>query len=275
LSARFTIHEGTETLAVHHCLTTGLTEFYHLDRICKTSRYFKDRLQKNRKAICPTDECCICTELLDPTLKDILFCVTCGQNFHENCIATWKQSSKATKNKKSSTTCPVCRASWKTNSSQPQVAIESELDAEAAQIYMDWMYTSTLAIPATISRKTDAFNLIILKLWAVANAFEDVVFKREVITAFFAEAIECFGNESMMWTFAERKCGDEVREFIVDNLLARKTKRWIADNLKRMPSDFTRDLRRAEVERKGRNYREGYEKVWMDRIEAEALSYES
>jgi hypothetical protein len=45
------------------------------DLICKTSRFFKDRLQKHRKPVISTDECSICAETLDPSTQDISFCV--------------------------------------------------------------------------------------------------------------------------------------------------------------------------------------------------------
>lgn len=117
-------------------------------------------------------------------------------------------------------TCPTCRASWKNKSLPNQLDIESELDAEATQIYLDWLYTSTLHISAKVSRVTDAFNLVILKLWTVANAVEDLVFKSQVIATYFAEARVRFWKESVKWAFLEHKCDDEIRAFIIDISLA-------------------------------------------------------
>ncbi|EMD97393.1 hypothetical protein COCC4DRAFT_148177 [Bipolaris maydis ATCC 48331] len=186
----------------------------HEDRICKTSKLFKDRLQKRRKRMFPTDECCICTDTLDPIVKDISFCTNCGQNFHESCMETWKNYRRTPRRKNSPANCPTCRASWKTDSPLSNLNVETELDAEAVQIYMDWVYTSDLETPAVISLETDAFTLITLKLWAAANAFQDRRFKLHVRNLLFLRPDAFLRMESVNLASVDRESYDEIREFL-------------------------------------------------------------
>jgi hypothetical protein len=65
------------------------------------------------------------------------------------------------------------------------VRIGEKLDAESVQCYIGWLYSSKLHIPVEINRKSDAFNLVLLKCWAAASAMEDVCFKEEVLRTFF------------------------------------------------------------------------------------------
>lgn len=56
----------------------------HEDLLCASSKFFKARLHRNRKAI--VGECSICTNGFDSKLDDITFCAACGQNIHDECI---------------------------------------------------------------------------------------------------------------------------------------------------------------------------------------------
>ncbi|EMD68786.1 hypothetical protein COCSADRAFT_178545 [Bipolaris sorokiniana ND90Pr] len=161
IERRFSTREGTRTPWLQN-LSFTLIDSYNLDRICKTSMFFIYRLQKCRKRMSPTDERCICTDTLDPVVKDISFCTNCGQNFHESCMETWGNYRRTARRRNSPANCPTYRASWKTDSPLSNMNVETELDAEALQIYMDWVYTSRLEIPALISWGTNTFTLITL-----------------------------------------------------------------------------------------------------------------
>ncbi|KAF7681379.1 hypothetical protein GT037_000355 [Alternaria burnsii] len=215
-----------EVMGVELCIGNKIIRFkipkldrrftVHEDLICRTSRFFEDRLQKHRKPISNSDECCVCAENLDATLKDISFCAKCGQNIHEVCIQAWKRSFTASVDEDSLPTCPMCRASWKNDPPLDHLDLKPGLDPEAVQTYLDWLYTSAPHIPSQISSSKNASSLVMLKLWTVANAIEDPSFKAKVIITYFTKDPIPFPACSLKWAFVERKRDDEIREFIID-----------------------------------------------------------
>ncbi|KAB2102387.1 hypothetical protein AG0111_0g9045 [Alternaria gaisen] len=242
----------------------------HEDLICRTSRFFKDRLQEHRKPISTIDECCVCAETLDAAVKDISFCTKCGQNIHEVCIEAWKRSSTTSVNKDSAPTCPMCRASWKNDPLLNLLDIKFDLDPEAVQIYLDWLYTSTLRMPSPISSSEGASDLVMLKLWTVANAVEDPPFKAKVIITYFTEAPIGIKNGIIKWDFVERKCDDEIREFIIDVSLRRVKPGSFYNSGKIQPEAFVREITDTAVARWKNNHDlKPLKKMWMEKLNIE------
>jgi hypothetical protein len=61
-------------------------------------------------------------------------------------------------------TCPICRQDWKIDPLlAKEIKIKENLDALAVQRYLDWVYSGTLTINRTVSRKSDVFNVALLK----------------------------------------------------------------------------------------------------------------
>ncbi|KAF1839639.1 hypothetical protein BDW02DRAFT_604131 [Decorospora gaudefroyi] len=248
----------------------------HEDLICQTSRFFSTRLQKARKQACANDECCVCTEALNPTTKDLTFCHQCGQNMHELCLEAWKRTATSTPNPRTprpppthQPNCPMCRAPWKNDPLLTHLVIDHAfyLDAESLQLYLDWLYSARLCISAQISRKTDAFNLVVLKLWGVATAVQDDAFKAVVVSTFFEEARARFWTESVQWAFVLRRCEDEVREFILEVSLVYIEPGWFAKEAGVWPSVFVRQL--ADVAMVNWAERKSFgelKKVWLDKL---------
>ena len=161
----------------------------------------------------------------------------------------------------------MCRTSWKNDPLRNHLAVGKELDAEAVQVYLDWLYTSNLQIQPTLSRKPDAFNLAVLKLWAVANAVEDKTFKSVVITAFFTKARARFWTESVKWAFVERRCDDEVRDFVLTVSLTYIGHGWFSKEGKDWPCEFVRELADVAMTRwKGRASFAELRSAWMDKV---------
>lgn len=62
-------------------------------------------------------------------------------------------------------TCPTCRGHW-TDRSRPDIErlkFEQELDGQAVQVYLSWLYSGTVNIDALVSRTTDGFNVALLQ----------------------------------------------------------------------------------------------------------------
>ncbi|CAN9083880.1 unnamed protein product [Alternaria sp. RS040] len=242
----------------------------HEDLICRTSRFSEDRLQKHRKPISNSDECCVCAENLDATLKDISFCAKCGQNIHEVCIQAWKRSFTASGDEDSLPTCPMCRASWKNDPPLDHLDLKPDLDPEAVQTYLDWLYTSSLNITSQISPSKDASSLVMLKLWTVANAIEDPSFKAKVIITYFTKDPIPFPTHSLKWAFAERKCDDEIREFIIDFGLEVIQPGFFKKASKIWPEAFIGELADAAMVRwRDRRGLKTLKKMWMKKLNIE------
>jgi hypothetical protein len=123
----------------------------HEDLLCANSAFFKSRLQKTRKAI--DGECPICHDDMDAMTDDVTFCrAKCGQNMHEKCMEQWSDTRPAP------ATCPMCRKSWK-QKAEDLIALDEDLDPEAIQLYIDWLYSGTLQIDETISRAAAEYDL--------------------------------------------------------------------------------------------------------------------
>lgn len=149
----------------------------------------------------------------------------------------------------------MCRASWKNDPLLNHLDLKSDLDPEAVQTYLDWIYTSTLSIPSQIAYNNGTFSLVMLKLWTMANAVEDPSFKAKVIITYFAEAplswtaLDDVMEYILEWASVERKCDDEIREFIIDS-----RREWVK------PS-FFKKARREDLET--------LKKRWMKRLNIE------
>lgn len=239
----------------------------HEDLVCRTSAFFKSRLQTNRKALTDTDECCVCAEGLNSTFKDITFCVECGQNVHESCIESWKRSPVHSGSEKPAPTCPMCRALWKNEPLLKYLSVEDDLDVDGVQGYLDWLYSGSLRIDRSISPKTDDFNLFLLKSWAVAAAVKDDDFTAEIIAMFFAEARARFWTASVTWAFVERKGNDDIRNFIILVFMVYVEPGWFKKEAARWLDAFVRELADvAMVTWGGRKTFEELKKEWLQKM---------
>jgi hypothetical protein len=156
-------------------------------------------------------------------------------------------------------TCPMCRATWKNEPMLKEVRIEKRLDAESVQAYIAWLYSSHLTIPHTIDRKSDSFNLALLKCWAVASAMEDTCFKKVVLTTFFADAKARVWRESVHWAFVEGWADEEIRRFVVEVFMAFIKPGWFGEQADMWPDKFARVL--ADKALEGMERKMGYKDV--------------
>jgi hypothetical protein len=134
----------------------------------------------------------------------------------------------------------MCRAPWKNGPLFKYLNVNEDLDAEAIHIYLDWMYSSMIRIPATFSGTTDAFNVILLKCWAVASAVQDNVFRDTIIHTFFIEAEARFWSSSVQWAFVEGNANAEIKDFVMEVFMAIVKPGWFKEEGKKWPSMFVR-----------------------------------
>ncbi|KAL5417920.1 hypothetical protein PMIN04_007556 [Paraphaeosphaeria minitans] len=103
----------------------------HADLICKSSPYFRKKLQGNRKAI--EGKCSICFDELDAGNQQLTFCTTCGGNFHDDCAKQWFKQSRGR-------LCPLCRGIWPRYQANPSIRLLS-LRQTDFELYRDWLYS--------------------------------------------------------------------------------------------------------------------------------------
>jgi hypothetical protein len=166
-------------------------------------------------------------------------------------------------------TCPMCRAPWKNEPLLKHLSFDEKLDAEAVQVYLDWVYSSMVRVPITYLRNTDTFNVMLLKCWAVASVVQDTSFRDIVIQTFFMEAGAGFWSSSVHWAFVEGNANNEIKDFVMDVFMAFIKPGWFVREGKKWPGVFVRSL--ADKMLKGTK-REAYEEVkeaWLKKLEVE------
>ncbi|KAF1928939.1 uncharacterized protein M421DRAFT_92059 [Didymella exigua CBS 183.55] len=219
----------------------------HEDVICRTSKVFKARFQQRRKEL--TADCSICFDDLNAVVQEISFCDTCGQNFHEDCTKKWTADRIRTYQQ---ATCPMCCGAWanKSLSDLERLRIDQELDGQAVQSYLDWLYSRTVRIDVSISRTGDAFNLALLRCWKVSSAVQDTTFRDAIIATFFTEAKTHFWNESIEFAFGDKeKLAADMRNFVVEVFMTRMESGWFEGQSDEWPKAFVKALADKSLER--------------------------
>jgi hypothetical protein len=163
----------------------------------------------------------------------------------------------------------MCRADWKNEPLLKNVSLEEQLDAEAVQMYLDWLYSGNLHIPSKISRRTDAFNLMLLKCWAVASAVDDEFFECTVMSIFFQGAKAQFWDESVHWAFVDGGANEEIKEFIIEVYMAHMTKDWFSKKGAKWPSEFVMALADRAFEGAKKKSYEQIKREWTKKLEGE------
>ncbi|KAJ4365598.1 hypothetical protein N0V83_008218 [Neocucurbitaria cava] len=228
----------------------------HEDLLCANSEYFKEKLQKTRKPI--GGRCPVCHERLHPTLDDITFCsAKCGKNMHLKCMKAWRKRSQAEKPRRRPT-CPMCRSYWKQRT-DGVVLIHEELDRNAVQLYIDWLYSGKLQVDEKFNRSSDEYNVQLLKGWTVSSTFKDVTFTYAIIAEYLSWEVKYspspyFGPDAAKYAFEDQDIGS-MKRFVVDAFLVDIEDGWSESNATGFPPAFVRAVCVAAVRsmKKNRN----------------------
>jgi len=163
----------------------------------------------------------------------------------------------------------MCRADWKTEPLIKSLSLNDKLNAEAVQRYLDWLYSGILQIPATVSRKTEVFNLALLKCWAVAITMEDDCFKHVVVRTFFGEVTAQFWFESVRWAFSNDGAKEEIKEFIIDVFMSDIEAGWFTKDGHNWPMEFVMVLADRALDGVARKSYDQVQKDWMKKLQIE------
>lgn len=163
----------------------------------------------------------------------------------------------------------MCRAPWKNEPLLKHLNVDESLDAEAVQIYLNWMYSSTIRIPATFSPNSDAFNIMLLKCWMVALAVQDTAFRNAVIYTYFTEAGAIFGGRSVAWAFVQDNANMEIKDFVMEVFMTSVKPGWFKMNGGKWPDVFVRSLADRILEGGKRKNYHAIREAWLERLEVE------
>jgi hypothetical protein len=119
----------------------------HEDLICENSSVFRGIFQAKRQAYkdVPEEEseCPICTEQLEPGVKELTYCPSsCGKNFHYNCIKPWVVQSGEPED----FLCPYCRQPWLWGDDTDNEHTLSEINAQGFTVYYTWLYHNCISV---------------------------------------------------------------------------------------------------------------------------------
>jgi hypothetical protein len=150
----------------------------------------------------------------------------------------------------SAKTCPMCRKIWKVDG-QESVALDHDLDTDAVQLYLDWLYTGKLQFEESMDRATDNFNIHLLKAFAVSDVMQDNTFKHFIIAEFFtgveSKVNKGFWTKSVRYAFGSAGT-DSLREFVVDACLSDFRPSWFTTYRLSFPAAFLNALLAAALE---------------------------
>jgi hypothetical protein len=153
--------------------------------------------------------------------------------------------------------CPICRGCWIYDPEQTVLEVLPEdLDRDAIQSYVDWLYTGKLYV-RELFREGTSYNLQLLKAWTVSVRFEDDNFRYAIIAEYLS-SVEQGENEGFTLTCIkyafEKHNIDSMRDFVVDAWLMDKDLGHIKRNFQHFPVGFIQRLCLAALLRLKRGY---------------------
>lgn len=175
-------------------------------------------------------------------MDDITFCrAQCGKNMHVKCMKDWQRAHV------NPIACPLCRDPWKEEDSGV-IEIAQDLDREALQLYISWLYSGELNLSDKLAGPHEEFNILLLKAYRVAMHLADEEFEF-AIAAEFISSVESkrnpgFGNRSIELAFDPRYTSEKIQLFMVYAVLAymdiKDFTKYVLRNS--FPADFIRYL---------------------------------
>ena len=199
----------------------------HEDLLCSSSKYFKRKFQKSRRAI--EGDCSVCTEEV-ANLAAVSYCNACGQNFHQACINDWLDRER---------TCPLCRLEWSLPRNQSNdtvhIVIGCAWDGANFDRYMQWLYTDTL--PDNGARLTELFTAHILACRLKDPRY--MIASRRSIIDFVSTPEATVTHSDMEFLYRDVSMASPLRTFFLDLCIANPSLVKVVPGL---PEQFLLDL---------------------------------
>jgi hypothetical protein len=214
----------------------------HKELIC-SSNYFHNILQPRRKAMVDGDECSICHEAFNPGAKELTYCVSsCGSNFHRSCMDDWKRGGP-----RGPLRCPMCRSLWEQPRGEAVYRLLA-LDAEAFEIYYNWMYTTSISVPSDDHSFEVTFHLLMKAFDLALHIYEPAFHKaiEEAILPLCAEK-SCPSVDIVVETYAITRGPSPMRKLLILLHMELNNQEYssVLANWDKYPARFQIDLTRA------------------------------
>jgi hypothetical protein len=221
--------------------------------LCSHSSYFREKLQKGRKAI--EGECTICHEEMDPTRQELTFCKPgCGGNMHYKCMESWKGLKTA---RSEAITCPLCRHVWPTETYQQTLQC-SDLKADSFDYYQQWLYHHTILLedrePGTEDSKVAQKEICrLIQAYLLGVQLRDKIFCKDVLKALIDVSNDTNampGPNIIGWVYRTMKGESRLRRYLVHIFVIYARPFWFEDGeWGYCPPKFMADLTMALLRR--------------------------
>jgi len=139
----------------------------------------------------------------------------------------------------------MCRKPW-VKKDEGLITLNRELDADAFQLYLDWLYTGELHISEAIDRDSDEFNIHLLKAWVVSDVIDnDHEFEKLIVAQHFAtideEDNKGFGFDAIRFAFQNQN-HRYMQRFVAESVYAHAAWDVINHDMDSYPGEFVRQL---------------------------------
>jgi hypothetical protein len=237
----------------------------HKELIC-SSEYFRNILQPRRRVIVDEDECSICLEPFDRDNKELTHCASsCGANFHRSCLDEWRR-----RGPRGPFRCPMCRAIW----NRPTVELHRlrNIDAQAFEIYINWLYTSSISVPTDDPTFEELFHRLLTAL-EFSDQIREPSFQQAIKDAALRLCAEksCPTLDTVVRTYAITRGSTPMTKLLILLHLELNDQEYSAvlANWDKYPHRFQMDLTRAMMRERAkglgtRDLDELGKKLWGD-----------
>ncbi|KAF2827382.1 hypothetical protein CC86DRAFT_466168 [Ophiobolus disseminans] len=213
----------------------------HADLLCANSTVFREHVQPRRRSI--EGDCFICHTGVTLCHKELIYCDSCGSDYHYQYIEEWKLQTPVGE----VTKCPLCRQEWLAQSDTYQYHFDKNSE-DSLEMYSEWLYQGHIAFKNDVEYEDegDGELYVLLCAHAFGHSIKDWKFCDTLLNAVVEVMIEQdfvpnlkFIRLVYRWTNTTR-C---IRHFLVGIFIHPRQTEWLeADASTKFPANFLRDM---------------------------------
>lgn len=179
---------------------------------------------------------------MDPGIRELTFCQSCGGNFHFDCISQWEEQGT----NKQHSECPLCRQYLEIDETE-QSETFTYLNPRAFEIYSEWIYKGYIGYTDQ-EVANDMFHDLILA-YIFASIVQDFKFRNATIKALVEISVSrdmLPHKEDIIDVYKETPVRSRLRRLMVELYISIRTEDFDESAYwEGLPPQFTRDLAMA------------------------------